>query len=92
MTTREKAKAAAIRRGKFASFVFEHKEITTAIGILADRIHALGEAGEELALPGHAMCPEAIGGEAAVSLQGTLALLRDLRRATRLPAGKRGRR
>lgn len=89
MTT---SRSAAIRRGLEGKFTFELKSIETAIRIIADRIDDLGELGEQLGdASKQGMGPDEIACYAANGLQGTLALLRDLRRATKLAAGKRGR-
>ena len=86
------AQRSAIRRGQIARFVFEYKAIHTAIHDLADRIDDLGELGMTIGQRRNAaMNPDQLACYASNTLQGVLALLRDLRRATRLPAGKRRR-
>jgi len=91
----EKAKARALERSRLRNrFVNETAGIETDIRILADRIDDLGQLGEQI---GHAdptrMCPDEVGCYASNCLQGVLALLREMRRATKFPAAaKRGRR
>lgn len=80
------------RTQKANRFINDLKHVETDLRILADRIDELGEAGEMIGqVEGAPMCPDQIACYASNSLQGTLALLRDLRRAVKLPAGKRGR-
>ena len=85
------AQRAAIRRGQVERFGWELNDVTVSIRILADRIDDLGQLGMTIGQRrGAAMNPDQLACYASNTLQGTLALLRDLRRATRLPAGKRG--
>jgi|GEM_PF-4507495 len=88
----ESAQRAAIRRSQVERFRWELNDVTTSIRILSDRIDDLGELGMTIGQRRNAaMNPDQLACYASNSLQGVLALLRDLRRATRLPTGKRGR-
>jgi len=78
------------RGQKAVRFVNDLKRVEIDLRILADRIDDLGEQGEALGHADASMCPDQVACYAANSLQGTLALLRDLRRAVKLPARRKG--
>jgi hypothetical protein len=85
------ARANDFQRSQLANrFVNDIASIEAETRNLSDRIDDLGSLGELLGHAGLSMCPDEIACYASNSLQGVLALLRDLRRATKLPV-KRGR-